>query len=454
MIDEENFFKYLVDEKKEFVKKNGVPFSTLVYLKGHIMLYIGIKGNEPLVMHNMWSVRLKDETGKISCVLFASHLKALTFTINNGDKIEIRGKVTIYQQNGSYQINVERVRQLGIGELWESYLKLLNKLKEKGLFDTQYKKPIPLFPRAIGVVTSREGSVIKDVITTLKRRMPNIPIIIYHTAVQGSDAVMQIVKAIKTANERLEVDVLIICRGGGSMEDLWSFNEEVVALEVFKSKIPIISAIGHETDTTIIDYVADLRAPTPTGAAELVATSRDTWLTQLNSLKSRLHNNINYIINQYKQTIDIYQSKFQFLNPHNQLLNHKKLIEILKIRLHNVMNLTLMQAKNNLFILKNQLLNNKNKISNLVSYKKDLKALFLRMHNEFINKIQLNAHKLNVLNKQLELLNPHNILARGYAIVHNQSGNIISSKNDTILEDLLQVTLADGELTVRVIENA
>ena len=206
---------------------------------------------------------LKDDAAKISCVMFASVLPLLDFKLENGLKVEIRGKVTIYPQNGSYQINVERIRRIGLGELWEAYNRLLVKLRTEGLFDSKNKKPIPVFPKSIGVVTSKEGAVIRDVITTLRRRMPNIPIVVYHTAVQGQDAAMQITKAIRTANIRAEVDVLIVCRGGGSMEDLWCFNEEVVVREVFASHIPIISAIGHETDTTIIDFVSDLAVSYP-----------------------------------------------------------------------------------------------------------------------------------------------------------------------------------------------
>ncbi len=230
---------------------------------------------------------LKDEGAKVSCVVFAGLLKLIDFKLENGQQIEVRGKVTIYPQNGSYQINVERIRKVGMGELWEAYNRLLNKLKLEGLFDQQYKQKIPIFPKSIGVITSSVGAVIRDVVTTLKRRMPNIPIIVYHTAVQGTDAGMQIARAIKNANKRNEVEVLIVCRGGGSMEDLWCFNEEVVAREVFISKIPIISAVGHETDTTIIDFVADLRAPTPTAAAELVAKSKVEW----DSLLTNLHIN-------------------------------------------------------------------------------------------------------------------------------------------------------------------
>ncbi|HLX53278.1 MAG TPA: exodeoxyribonuclease VII large subunit, partial [Aquella sp.] len=264
--------------------ENNMP---IIWIKGEIS---GIRTYSHIYFD------LKDEGAKVSCVVFAGLLKLIDFKLENGQQIEVRGKVTIYPQNGSYQINVERIRKVGMGELWEAYHRLLNKLRTEGLFEHVHKQKIPVFPESVGVVTSSVGAVIRDVVTTLKRRMPNIPIIVYHTAVQGSDAGMQIAKAIKVANKRQEVDVLIVCRGGGSMEDLWCFNEEIVAREVFVSKIPIISAVGHETDTTIIDFVADLRAPTPTAAAELVAKSRAEWENLLVNLHNKLYNNFTYIV--------------------------------------------------------------------------------------------------------------------------------------------------------------
>ena len=345
---------------------------------------------------------LKDEGGKISCVLFARVLPTLGFSLENGQMIEVRGRVTIYPQNGSYQINVERVRQVGMGDLWVAYNRLLTKLKDEGLFALEHKKSLPLFPKTIGVITSKEGAVIRDVATTLKRRMPNIQIVVYHSLVQGMDAGMQIAAAIKTANRRREVDVLIICRGGGSMQDLWSFNEEVVARAVFESELPIISAIGHETDTTIIDFVADVRAPTPTAAAELVSKSREEWLNQVHKLGVKLHNEFESIINNKKQQLDLYYAQIKFLNPLNQLKHKQQVI-------------LLYQAK----------------IKNAV-----LKAL---------GKCR---QQLDMADSQLKLLNPENVLSRGYAIVRNRLGKVISAPSDVKMHERLEVKLKDGVISV------
>ncbi len=357
-----------------------------------------------LKIYNHAYFDLKDESGKISCVIFARTLALADFKIDNGQQIEVRGRVTIYQANGSYQINVERIRMLGVGDLWEAYQRLINKLTSEGLFDKRYKKPLPVFPQTIGLVTSKEGAVIRDVITTLKRRMPNITIIVYHTLVQGSEAGMQIAKSIRTANVRNEVDVLIVCRGGGSINDLWAFNEEVVAREVFASHIPLISAVGHETDTTIIDFVSDLRAPTPTAAAELVAKSRDEWNTKIHKLKSELQGVMEYIINNYVQRLDLYYAKLRALSPQNRLRERSSLIKSLNERLTT-----------------------------------NFKQLLKNRQNSLIN-----------IEREMDLLNPRNILSRGYAIVRNKRGNVVFGSKDVAHNERISVLLHDDAISAIV----
>lgn len=347
---------------------------------------------------------LKDEGGKISCVIFARTLASIDFKIDNGQQIEVRGRVTIYQANGSYQINVERIRMLGVGDLWEAYQRLINKLTSEGLFDKRYKKLLPIFPRTIGLITSKEGAVIKDVITTLKRRMPNITIIIYHTLVQGTEAGMQIAKTIRTANIRNEVDVLIVCRGGGSINDLWAFNEEVVAREVFASTIPLISAVGHETDTTIIDFVADLRAPTPTAAAELVAKSREEWSNLIYKLKSELYNQTQLILNNYTQKFDLYLAKLKTLSPQNRLREQNNLVVSLNTRFGN--------------LFKQLIKDRQNSLTNIV--------------------------------REMELLNPINILSRGYAIVRNKQGSVVFGSKDVAHNERVSILLNDDIISAIV----
>lgn len=390
---------------------------------------------------------LKDEAAKISCVLFAKELAQVDFSLENGQQIEVRGKVTIYPQNGSYQINISRVRKVGLGELWEAYHRLINKLKIEGLFEQKYKKPIPIFPRQIGVITSKEGAVIRDVVTTLKRRQPNIPIIVYHTAVQGQDAGMQIVNAIRTANNRCEVDVLIVCRGGGSMQDLWSFNEEVVAREVFASKIPIISAVGHETDTTIIDLVADLRAPTPTAAAELVATSKDEWLNLIHKLHYQLNNIFDSIINNKKQQLDLYFAKLRLLNPINQIKEKTNNLNAAKNRLDNAIGHLLYNLSMQLKLYNSKLSFKK---INLVQYQAQIKNLDNRLKLSLLHNLQIKNKGLDNLIRHLELVNPASILLRGYAIVKNKSGKIVRLSSEVKHHERIEVALAQDSISAIV----
>lgn len=387
---------------------------------------------------------LKDEGAKISCVMFAKLAAMLDFQLENGTQIEVRGRVTIYLQNGSYQINVERVRKVGLGELWEAYNRLIIKLREEGLFESKYKKPIPIFPKAIGVITSKEGAVIRDVITTLKRRMPNIPIVVYHSAVQGIDASMQLVRAIRTANQRKDVDVLIVCRGGGSMEDLWCFNEEIVAREVFNSELPIISAVGHETDTTIIDFVSDLRAPTPTAAAELVAKSAKEWLDLLHRLEFNLNHKFEYIINCKQQQLDLLVAKLKSLNPINKLKEQRQTLNQLEHKLTSSFNYRVEESKWRLNLCKTKL----GQLSiNINPHKLQLAQTSLRLQRAIEQYHKNKTHTLNMYQNSLNLLNPNTILMRGYAIIQDSSGKVIQSIKQTKHHSKVQISLSDGKVS-------
>lgn len=366
-----------------------------------------IKGEvSGLKIYNHAYFDLKDEGGKISCVMFAKPLALQSVKLENGIQLEVRGRITLYVPNGSYQINVERIRAVGMGELWEAYQRLVNKLKMEGLFDAAFKKALPKYPQTVGVITSKEGAVIRDVITTLKRRAPGIKIVIYNTMVQGRDAGMQIAKAIKTANLRNEVNVLIVCRGGGSMQDLWCFNEEVVAREVFASHLPVVSAVGHETDSTIIDFVADLRAPTPTAAAELVAKSYAEWGNLLKRLSGLLQNNMNLILNSKKQQVDVYYLQLKMLNPLSQFKEKLNQIKVYKLRLQNGIR---------------------------QSYKRKLQQLFY-------------------IERQLNLVSPTNILERGYAIVKNTSGHVVYNSDQVLNQEAVEIILSKDRIKAVVIK--
>ncbi len=228
-----------------------------------------------------WYFTLKDDAAQVRAVMFRGRAQYADFTPKEGDKVEVRTLVTLYAARGDYQLNVEFIRKAGVGNLYEAFLQLKGKLEAEGLFDNLRKRPLPLFVRTIGIVTSLQAAALRDILSTLLRRAPHINVILYPTPVQGEGAGEKIAQAIRTAAQRSECDILLVCRGGGSIEDLWSFNEEVVARAIVAAPMPVIAGVGHETDFTIADFAADLRAPTPTAAAELAARPRTDWLTTL-----------------------------------------------------------------------------------------------------------------------------------------------------------------------------
>lgn len=414
------------------VLENHLP---IMWIRGEIS---GLKSYSHLYFD------LKDEGAKISCVMFAKLAAMVDFNLENGLQVEVRGRVTLYPQNGSYQINVERVRKVGLGELWEAYNRLIVKLRAEGLFEAKYKKALPFFPKAVGVITSKEGAVIRDVVTTLKRRMPGLPIVVYHSAVQGSDAAMQICRAIRTANQRNEVDVLIVCRGGGSMEDLWCFNEEVVAREVFSSSLPIISAVGHETDTTIIDFVSDLRAPTPTAAAELVTKSIREWLELIYGYSLRLNHSFEAIVNDKQQQLDLLQAHLKAANPLNKLKEQSLFIAQLANRLNYAFERKLSVMKNRLNICQSRFHSIKFDTKNDQHHLQQLTIKLQRAIEQFVHN---KSQQLNYASKSLELLNPTAILRRGYAIVQDVNGKVIHSIKQAKHHAKVQINLADGKVS-------
>jgi len=343
-----------------------------------------------------WYFSLKDSGAQVRCVMFKGRNSYVDFTPREGDKIEARCTVTLYEARGDFQLTVEFVQRAGLGALFEAFERLKQKLGNEGLFDAEFKRTIPTHPKQIGIVTSADAAALRDVVTTLKRRMPNIPVVIYPTPVQGKGAAQQIAHAIETANERAECDVLIICRGGGSIEDLWQFNEEIVARAVAGCAIPTISGIGHETDFTICDFVADIRAATPTAAAELATLSRDAMLNALNQLKLQLAKNMQFILHQRAQGLDYLGRRL--ISPLQQIMQQKAQLSQITARLNHGIN-RLLQAK---------------------------------------------QHDLLRLSQNLEHLNPQAVLTRGYAFVQSQSGEIVSSSKQLHNGDEVKLTFGTG----------
>ncbi len=354
-----------------------------------------------------WYFSLKDAGAQVRCVMFKGRNSYIDFLPREGDKIEARCTVTLYEARGDFQLTVEFVQRAGLGALFEAFERLKNKLAQEGLFDESGKLPIPKQPKQIGIVTSADAAALRDVLTTLRRRMPNIPVIIYPTPVQGKGAAQLISNAINTANARAECDVLIICRGGGSIEDLWQFNEEVVARAIANCAIPTVSGVGHETDFTICDFVADIRAATPTAAAELVTPSRDALLSSLRQLKVHLSRNLQFALNQRAQALD-YLSR-RLISPTQQIEQQKS----------------------------------------------QLAQITHRLQNAVAQQLKTRQQNLLRLSQNLQHLNPQAVLTRGYAFVQDKNGVIVGSSAQLAKDDQVRLTFGAGsaEATINKIND-
>lgn len=369
---------------------------------------------------------LKDETSKINAIMFNTNAKKIEFKPSDGMKVLIVGRISVYEATGNYQIYVDEMIQDGIGNLYLEFEKLKKKLAEEGLFDKSKKKSIPLFPEKIGIVTAPTGAAIKDILSTIKRRCPVCKTYLFPSLVQGEFAKDDIVKKIKLA-QTYDLDVLIVGRGGGSIEDLWPFNEEVVARAIFDCKIPVISAVGHEVDFTIADFVADLRAPTPTGAAELAVPNIFDVIKQINNFKIRLNENINTKINYQKLKLDSIKSSFVIKNPMLMYENKKQKID--------------------------QFFENLNKNIFINVSKKRMELDNIKNHYILKNPIVLYEKKKDYLSnliQKLELVNPLNILKKGYTLTYVED-KLIKNIKDVKIDDTIKIRLSDGFIISKVI---
>ena len=392
---------------------------------------------------------LKDETSRLNAVMFQSSTKNLQFTPKDGDKVLVRGRISAYPASGSYQIYVETMELDGIGNLYIEFEKLKEKLYKEGLFNKEHKKPIPRFPNRIGIITADTGAAVRDIMSTIKRRYPLCEAILFPTLVQGEFAAPNIVKQLEVA-DAFGCDILIVGRGGGSIEDLWAFNEEIVARAIYNTKTPIISAVGHEPDFTIADFVADLRAPTPTGAAEMAVPTISDITNLINQYKIRLNKNIKNLVN--TKVIELYGLRNSFI-----LKNPMSLYEMKEQKLDKCLDDLNKNMTRLLDLRRHQLEIDINKIKmvspiNLIdNSNRKLNEVKVNLNNIMDKLLNNTSYKLDYLINTLKLVNPLNILSNGYSLVRKDEAVIKSSK-DLKINDEVNIKLHNGEFVAKVKE--
>ncbi|MNB73179.1 Exodeoxyribonuclease 7 large subunit [compost metagenome] len=393
---------------------------------------------------------LKDESSRIKAIMFASHNQRLPFVPKEGSRVIARGNVTVYERDGQYQFYATHMQPDGIGSLYLAYEQLKKKLEQEGLFDQGRKRPLPRYPKCIGVVTSPTGAAVRDILITLHRRFPQVEIVLYPVLVQGKTAAPSIVKAIRNLNAIGEADVLIVGRGGGSLEELWAFNEEAVARAIAESDIPVISAVGHETDFTIADFAADLRAATPTAAAELAVPSSAELMSQLRQQQRLLRQGLQRRAQRGRERLDALRRSPALTNPRRPLLQHAQRLDMLQQRLTRALESKAARARDRQAVLHHRLERHSPREGVIAARQRAESAkreLAATMRAAIGNKRARFAAEL----KALDALSPLKVMARGYSLVYDEKEqHLIKSLGEVQLGDLVVVKLADGQLDCQV----
>ena len=414
-----------------------------VWLCGEISNFIAASSGH-------WYLSLKDQKSQVRCAMFKGNNRRVRIKPQNGQQVLVRAKVSLYEPRGDFQLIIEQMESAGEGLLRQQYQELKDKLHNEGLFELHYKQAIPKFIQTVGIITSPTGAAVKDIITVLNRRNPLLKVIIYPVLVQGEQAKYDIAHAIDLANQRNEVDVLLIGRGGGSLEDLWAFNEEIVARAIFQSNLPTISAVGHEIDTTLSDYVADLRAPTPSAAAEIVSADVDERINKVLELLNRAHLALKQQLKRSNHTLSSLNHRLSQVHPEQQLQNKQQKSDELSMRLHGLIIRELDQLKHKPKYLKQRLLNASptNHIKQNLKQSTTLKAKLISAQQRLlIAKQESFAHQC----EQLHMVSPLATIARGYSITRDDEGKMIKSINDINIDTNIKVEVSDGVIDAKVI---
>ena len=411
---------------------------------------------------------LKDQASQLSGIMFAGKRAGLSFRLENGMKVLVTGRIGLYEAGGSYQIYADSFQLAGQGELYLRFEALKKELMEMGLFDPMYKKPIPKYARRIGVVTASSGAAVRDIVQIARRRNPFVEITLFPALVQGEGAVPSIVKGIRTL-DRMGLDALIVGRGGGSIEDLWAFNEEAVAKAIFDAETPIISAVGHETDTTIADFVADLRAPTPSAAAELAVFDYMQFVDDLASFTYSFHERIEKKILSYRQKVKERELQFSALHPRSILQGKQHRLLDLENRFQNAIREAIQEQKDRLqsYIafsrnMERSLAAGKTKLSEYRKFSPLMEERLLKTKHSVLEyqafserikeKVQNTKHRLELLSEQFDALSPLRLLSKGYSYVRNEEGHRVSSIKQLTEGERIALQFSDGAAAARIEE--
>lgn len=414
-----------------------------VWLCGEISNFIAASSGH-------WYLSLKDSKSQVKCAMFKGRNSRVRISPRNGQQVLVRAKVSLYEPRGDFQLIIEQMEDEGEGLLRQQFDELKKRLSVQGLFSSQFKQTLPSNITRVGVITSPTGAAIKDILTVLNRRNPSLAVIIYPALVQGEQAKFEIEKAIDNANNREECDVLIVGRGGGSLEDLWAFNEEIVVNAIFHSRIPTISAVGHEIDTTLSDYVADIRAATPSAAAEIVAKDINETITQLNSFSSRLQLNILQKLKYKEAQLSSISHRLKQVHPEQKLQVHQQRIDELSSRLLRSYENNFKRFQINPKNLSNRL-NQVSPLHRVLNYQNKVELLTQRLSRAFHVVIQKKEQRFAKNVEQLNMMSPLATIARGYSITRNDAG-IVKHVDEIAIDDTISIQLNDGSISAKVIE--
>jgi exodeoxyribonuclease VII large subunit len=415
----------------------GLP---LLWVRGEISNFVNAASGH-------WYFSMKDAQAQVRCVMFRHKSQYLDFKPAKGMQVEVLALPTLYEARGDFQLTLENMRPAGLGALYEAFEKLKSKLELDGLFDAERKRALPFLPNQIGIVTSPQAAALRDVLRTLANRMPGIPVLLYTTPVQGSDAAQKIAAAIREANERGECDTLIVCRGGGSIEDLWAFNEEVVARAIAGSRIPVVSGVGHETDFTIADFVADLRAATPTAAAQAAVPDAQELKQRLQLNARHLARAISRSFEKHMQQLDYLQRRL--IHPAQRMQQQHQHLQQLQQRLQLVHTHGVQHHQWRWQTLRQRL----NAVRpDLAALQTQQKFYLRRLQEVMARNLERQQAKLTSLQQHLQHLDPTKVLARGYSMVRDENGKIVVDSEQVAKGATLNVTFAHGWVRTEVKE--